>query len=108
LRRKSKSLSTDRQLLGGLYDLYYNNRDLKLLLDLLAQSSGIAPSIRVLSLFDCGFRQKSEIKSLRVTRQVERAKSQCSVYRSDQMSMVSYAIGHLTKRTVFSLSLKMR
>ena len=42
--------------LGELYHVYYNNRDLKLLLNLLTCSSGLAPSIRILSLFDADFR----------------------------------------------------
>ena len=52
--------------MGGLYSVYYNNRDLKLLLDLLAESSGIAPSIRIMSLFDKDFRGLSEPTNLKV------------------------------------------
>ena len=54
--------------LGELYCLYYNNRDLKLLLNLLTCSSGLAPSIRILSLFDADFRAKSEVRNLSVNR----------------------------------------
>ncbi len=54
--RKANPDKVDKQLLGGLYDVYYNNWDLKLLLDLLAASSGIAPCLRVLCLFDKSFR----------------------------------------------------
>ncbi len=39
-------------MLGELYHIYYNNRDLRLLLDLLATSSGIAPAIAIMTLFD--------------------------------------------------------
>ena len=44
---------SDQELLGDLYDLYYNNKDLKLLLDLLAASSGtfITKRVRVGSIF---------------------------------------------------------
>lgn len=35
-----------------LNDYYYNNRDLRLLLDLLASASGVATSLRILALFD--------------------------------------------------------
>ena len=66
LRKNAKEIVTDRELLGDLYDIYYNNRDLKLLLDLLAQSSGIAPSIRIMTLFDKSFRSKSEPTNLKV------------------------------------------
>jgi len=59
---------TEAELLGELYHVYYNNRDLKLLLNLLTCSSGIAPSIRILSLFDADFRAKSEVRNLSVAR----------------------------------------
>jgi len=61
LQRKLKgkdNLISDKELLGDLWDIYYNNRDLRLLLDLLAESSGIGSALRILSLFD---------KSLRAT-----------------------------------------
>ena len=47
--------------------MYYNNRDLKLLLDLLAESSGVATSLRVLALFDKNLRFKSEPSNLKVS-----------------------------------------
>ena len=50
--RVGDSMKTDKQLLGDLYDIYYNNRDLRLLLDLLATSSGVAPAIAIITLFD--------------------------------------------------------
>ena len=37
---------SDQELFGDLYNLYFNNRDLKLLLDLLAKSSGVEQSLR--------------------------------------------------------------
>ena len=37
---------------------YYKNRDLKLLLDLLASNFGVMPSLRVLALFDKRFGEK--------------------------------------------------
>ena len=39
-------------MLGDLYDIYYDNRDLRLLLELLATSSGVAPAIAIMTLFD--------------------------------------------------------
>ena len=36
----------DRDLMGNLWDIYYTNRDLRMLLNLLTESSGIAPSLR--------------------------------------------------------------
>ena len=39
-------------MLGDLYDIYYDNRDLRLLLELLATSSGVAPAICLFSIFD--------------------------------------------------------
>ena len=46
------SETTDKELLGDLYDIYYNNHDLKLLLDLLATSSGVALAIAIITLLD--------------------------------------------------------
>ena len=43
---------TDQQILGDLYDIYYDNRDLRLLLNLLATSTGVAPTIAIMTLFD--------------------------------------------------------
>ena len=57
---------SDRELLGDLYDVYYNSRDLKLLLDLLAASSGIAPCLRILCLFDKNMRKMAEVSNLKV------------------------------------------
>jgi len=48
---------TDREVLGDLYDIYYDNRDLRLLLELLATSSGVAPAIAIMTLFDKNFRE---------------------------------------------------
>ena len=42
----------DKKILGDLYELYYRNRDLKLLLELLAMGSGVAPAISVMAMFD--------------------------------------------------------
>ena len=39
-------LMDNKELLGNLWDIYYNNKDLKLLLNLLAESSGLASSLR--------------------------------------------------------------
>ena len=61
------TLISDEELLGDLYNVYYNNRDLKLLLDLLSTSSGIATSLRILALFDKNLRFKSEPSDLKVS-----------------------------------------
>ena len=65
--RERGGKNTDKENLGELWDIYYNNRsqkspgvidlilslrDLRLLLDLLATSSGIAPAIAIMTLFD--------------------------------------------------------
>ena len=50
--RAGDGTKTDKQILGDLYDLYYNNGDFRLLLDLLATSSGVAPAIAIMALFD--------------------------------------------------------
>ena len=38
--------ASSEQLLGELHEIYYENRDLRLMLDLLAKSSGLAPPLR--------------------------------------------------------------
>jgi hypothetical protein len=48
--RAGDGTKTDKQILVDLYDLYYNNGDFRLLL--LATSSGVAPAIAILALFD--------------------------------------------------------
>ena len=47
----------NKELLGNLWDIYYNNKDLKLLLNLLAESSGLASSLRYAFGFSSEFRQ---------------------------------------------------
>ena len=42
----------DKKILGDLYYLYYHNRDLRLFLELLAVSSGVASALSVMALFD--------------------------------------------------------
>merc|ERR1719370_1670306 len=72
MRARDISNKTDKELLGDLYDIYYNNRDLRLLLDLLATSSGVAPAISVMTLFDKGFREaiKPKIKQIVASREL--------------------------------------
>ena len=50
--KEGNDKKTDEQILGDLYDIYYNNRDLRLLLDLLVTRSGVAPAIAIITLFD--------------------------------------------------------
>ena len=38
--------TSSKELLGELHEIYYENRDLRLMLDLLAKSSGLAPPLR--------------------------------------------------------------
>ena len=50
--QKDEEKPVDKKILGDLYELYYNNRDLKLFLELLAMGSGVAPAISVMAMFD--------------------------------------------------------
>ena len=50
--------TSSKQLLGELHEIYYENRDLRLLLDLLAKSSGLAPPLRVMALLDQQFQKQ--------------------------------------------------
>ena len=52
MRKLSGYALSDKELLGDLYDIYYNNVDLRLLLELLTSSSGVAPAIGMMTLFD--------------------------------------------------------
>eukprot|EP00092_Neocalanus_flemingeri_P069496 GFUD01085180.1.p1 GENE.GFUD01085180.1~~GFUD01085180.1.p1 ORF type:complete len:487 (-),score=116.41 GFUD01085180.1:160-1620(-) len=72
MRAREGNSKTDKELLGDLYDIYYNNRDLRLLLDLLATSSGVAPAISVMTLFDKGFREaiRPKIKHIVASREL--------------------------------------
>jgi hypothetical protein len=40
-----------KALMGELYEIYYENRDLRLLLDLLAATSGLAPPLRCIDIY---------------------------------------------------------
>ncbi|XP_023321475.1 uncharacterized protein LOC111696157 [Eurytemora carolleeae] len=53
---EGKENTSARILMGEMYEIYYNNRDLRLLLDLLAATSGLAPCLRVMALLDKSFR----------------------------------------------------
>uniref|UniRef100_A0A0K2TQZ0 Uncharacterized protein n=1 Tax=Lepeophtheirus salmonis TaxID=72036 RepID=A0A0K2TQZ0_LEPSM len=59
----------DTAFLGELNWIYFKNRDLKLLLDLLATSSGVSQSISLLTLFDQSLRQKCIASHLKVHRE---------------------------------------
>ena len=50
--QKDNEKPLDEKILGDLYEIYYNNKDAKLFLDLLAMSSGVAPAISVMAMFD--------------------------------------------------------
>jgi len=63
-----ESLVTNKELLGNLWDIYYNNKDLKLLLNLLAESSGLASALRILALFDDDLRVKMQPSKVKITK----------------------------------------
>jgi len=72
MRQRCKdNQKSDKEVLGDLYDIYYNNRDLRMLLDLLATSSGVAPAIALMTLFDKDFREamKPEIRYVMASRE---------------------------------------
>ncbi|XP_023321500.1 uncharacterized protein LOC111696181 [Eurytemora carolleeae] len=57
---EGKDNPTAKILMGEMYQIYYNNRDLRLLLDLLAATSGLAPCLRVMALLDKSFRDQCQ------------------------------------------------
>uniref|UniRef100_A0A0K2U8T8 Uncharacterized protein n=1 Tax=Lepeophtheirus salmonis TaxID=72036 RepID=A0A0K2U8T8_LEPSM len=71
--RKRYDGNEDTTILGELHWIYFNNRDLKLLLDLLATSSGVSQSISLLTLFDQSLRQKCVASHLKIHRDGSRA-----------------------------------
>jgi len=60
--------TSSRDLLGEIHDIYYENRDLRLLLDLLSVTSGLAPPLRVLALLDNDFRKQCKPSILTLER----------------------------------------
>jgi len=66
LLHTNKDGKSEEELLGDLYHIYYNNRDLRLLLGLLATSSGIAPAIAIIALFDKPFQNATKPTILNV------------------------------------------
>ena len=61
---QKQRIESDEELFGELFNLYYNNHDLKLLLDLLAMSSGIEQSLRLLCMFDMNMAEMFEVTNL--------------------------------------------
>ena len=51
--------TSSQALLGETHQIYYENRDLRLLLDLLSITSGLSPPLRVLALLDKDFCKQS-------------------------------------------------
>ena len=51
-KKNLKSIGYNEENLGHLNRVYYDNYDLHLLLNLLANSSGIAPAIGAIAQFD--------------------------------------------------------
>ena len=52
MKHPGNETKSDKELLGDLYDIYYNNRDMRLMLELFAISSGVAPAICFFTIFD--------------------------------------------------------
>ena len=61
--QKDNEKPIDEKILGDLYEIYYNNKDAKLFLDLLAMSSGVAPAISVMALFDSVRKQTFKVNA---------------------------------------------
>ena len=90
LKNEIESSVKDTDSLLDLEDMYFKNEDMKILLDLLATNSGIAPCINLLGLFDIGF---SKIL------QVDNLKASCKVVNDDQINgIVSFEEPQLIRR----------
>merc|ERR1719464_1825849 len=64
-----EGLDQNEFLVGGLYHIYYHNRDTQFLLDLLTASSGIGPCLKLLCIFDKSLQQNSQVENVVVTLQ---------------------------------------
>ena len=63
--------------LEDLNDIYYNNPDLSLLLNLLAESSGVSSSLKILALFDARFRENFQPKNIQIVTNRETLGEEC-------------------------------
>jgi len=83
----------DKEILGDLWEIYYNNRDLRLLLDLLATSSGIAPAIAIMTLFDKKFQNamKPKIRYVAASREL----GICEIQFAEPKTGVRYALNDI-------------
>ena len=71
-RNKDAEAEPSRQeLLGEMNEIYYENFDLRLLLDLLAATTGLSTPLRVLSLLDRNFRNNYKPRILNFERVAE-------------------------------------
>lgn len=59
--------SSQQQQWNDLQNVYFGNLDIKLLLDLLASKSGIAPCIKLLSIFDTAFATLTQVRNISVS-----------------------------------------
>jgi len=66
IMESAKEGQSTAEAMGELWEIYYNNRDLRLLLDLLATSSGVAPAISIMTLFDKKFGKAMQPKILQI------------------------------------------
>ena len=77
LKKEMKPLTKDRPTLFDMKDMYFRNADVRMFIDLLATSCGVAPSIKLLGLFDAEFKKLIEADDLKV---------HCSVVNKDQIN----------------------
>ena len=77
LKKEMEPLTKDRATLFDMKDMYFRNADIRMFIDLLATSCGVAPSIKLLGLFDAEFKKLIEADNLKV---------HCSVVNKDQIN----------------------
>ena len=65
LKKEMVPLIKDRDSMFDMEDMYFRNKDIKMLMDLLATNSGVAPCIKLLGLFDTEFRKLVEADDLK-------------------------------------------
>ena len=65
LKKEMVPLIKDRDSMFDMEDMYFLNKGIKMLMDLLATNSGMAPCIKLLGLFDTEFRKLVEADDLK-------------------------------------------
>ena len=97
LKKEMKPLIQDREDdMFDMEDMYFQNKDIKMLMDLLAINSGIAPCIKLLGLFDKEFRKLIEVEDLKAYRLLVNKDHINAVIRFQEPKLIRSILEHST------------